>query len=246
MAETPIIEPSLSRRDEREAAGTGRATILSAAHEAICAVGYPELTVEEVRRRAHVSKATFYFYFKNKQHLFLQVARSVMDEMYDVAGLHYPDKDEYTRVVLANANYLDIWRREHRILGQFFAAALTDPEMGRIYAEYRAKFESRITRRLQRLIDQGRIQLTSPDLVAAALSSMVEFTAFRYFFLRDPTIALTHSFAGLVEMLSEAWFRAVYGREAPAGYPYHAAILAAFPRSEVAAIAPGEEPIDDA
>jgi hypothetical protein len=116
-----------------------------------------------------------------------------MDEMYDVAGLHYPEQDEFTRVVLANANYLDIWRREHRILGHFFAAALTDPEMGRIYGEYRAKFERRIAGRLERLIEQGRVELACPDLVAAALSSMVEFTAFRYFFLRDPTIALTHS-----------------------------------------------------
>jgi len=207
---------ALARRDLAEGAGPGRAVILAAAHEAIRDIGYQGLTVEEVRRRAGVSKATIYFHFRNKQHLFLEVARSVMDELYEVAGRHYPEREEYTRIVLANTAYLDVWRREHPVLGEFFAASLTDPELEPVYTAYRRKFEARIAGRLSRLAAQGRIVIGDPGLLATSLSAMVEFTAYRYFHMNDQAIR-GHSFDDVVTMLSGSWFRAVYRRPAPSG-----------------------------
>ncbi|MEZ4492268.1 MAG: hypothetical protein R3C29_03005 [Dehalococcoidia bacterium] len=39
-----------------------------------------------------------------------------MDETRWLVGRHYPDKDQYSRIVLANVSYLDVWRRETAIL----------------------------------------------------------------------------------------------------------------------------------
>src|SRR4051812_26843243 len=76
--------------------------IVEAARELIHSIGYNDLTVEDVRRRAGTSRASFYFYFRNKVHLLMQIGQAVMAELYEVAGKHYPNKDEFSRIVLAN------------------------------------------------------------------------------------------------------------------------------------------------
>lgn len=135
-----------------------------------------------------------------------------MDDLYDVAGRHYPDKDEFARIVLANVSYLSVWYRQSAILGEFYALSLVDSEIRAIYDAYRRKFEDRITGRISRLLAQRRIPQCSPNLLAASLSSMVEFSAFRFFcYVGDP-ISKDHKFVDLVRTLSESWYRAVYGK----------------------------------
>lgn len=194
--------------------------IVQAARALICSVGYSSLTVEDVVRRAGVSRATFYFYFRNRTHLLIHAGNSVMAELYEVAGRHYPDKDEYSRIVLANVEYLSVWQRERELLGNLFALALIDPEVHEFYARCRGEFERRISGRIARLIAQGRVAAVNPDLLAASLSSMVEFAAYRFFAMPDDAIGVGVSFQDLVKILSENWYRAVYGRRPPADYDF--------------------------
>jgi len=210
-------EPTnLPRRESGvDAGGDSYGALISAARRLIGSMGYHQVTVDDVRKDAGVSRATFYFYFKNKRHLFIQMARSVMDDMYEVAGRHYPERDEYTRIILANVAYLEVWRREAKIMGEFFALSLVDEEISVAYARYRERFESRIAGRLGRLMERGRIPQGDPALLAATLSSMVEFFAFR-FFVTDEAISTEHyRFSDAVRVLSESWYRAVYGKLPP-------------------------------
>jgi AcrR family transcriptional regulator len=194
--------------------------IVQAARELIRGVGYTSLTVEDVRRRAGVSRATFYFYFRNRTHLLIHAGNLVMAELYEVAGRHYPDKDEFSRIVLANVEYLRVWQRERELLGNLFALALIDPEVQEFYARCRIEFERRISGRIARLVAQQRIPDVNPDLLAATLSSMVEFAAYRFFVMPNDVIRGGVSFPDLVKVLSENWYRAVYGRRPPVSYDY--------------------------
>jgi AcrR family transcriptional regulator len=195
--------------------------LLRAARELIAASGYHNVTIDDIRKCAGVSRATFYFYFSNKKHLFIQLASAVMNELYEVAGRHYPDKDEYSRIVLANVAYLELWARETKIIGEFFALSLVDETVREIYDQLRRRFEERIEGRLKRLLAQGRIPETNTKLLAATLSAMVEFFAFR-FFATDEAVSRRHfRFDEAVRILSESWYRAVYGKTPPDGYPYH-------------------------
>ena len=195
-------------------------SILRAARQLIDEHGYHNITIDQVRRLADVSRATFYFYFRNKHHLFVQVANDVMNQMYEVAGRHYPDRDEFSRIVLANVAYLDVWARETKIVGEFFALSLIDAEIHRIYDQHRRRFEERIEGRLARLLNQGRIPPTDTKLLAATLSAMVEFFAFRFFATDEAVSKNNYRFDEAVRILSESWYRAVYGRTPPEGYPY--------------------------
>lgn len=194
--------------------------IVGAARDLIRGAGYASLTVEDVLRRASVSRATFYFYFRNRTHLLTHAGNAVMAELYQVAGRHYPDKDEYSRIVLANVEYLRVWQRERELLGTLFALALIDLEVQEFYARCRAEFERRISDRIARLIAQERIPEVNPSLLAATLSSMVEFAAYRFFVMPDDPIGLGVAFPNLVKVLSENWYRAVYGKRPPVGYDF--------------------------
>lgn len=214
------------RRDPTEApGGESAALLIAAARRLIGSMGYRQVTVDDVRKEAGVSRATFYFYFKNMRHLFIEMARSVMDDLYEVAGRHYPDRDEYTRIILANAAYLEVWRREAKIMGEFFALSLVDEEVRETYAGYRVAFEARIAGRLGRLMEHGRIPATDAALLAATLSSMVEFFAFRFFVTEEAISAEHYRFSDAVQVLSESWYRAVYGKLPP---PYSAFAEAGF------------------
>ncbi|MCA9821754.1 MAG: TetR/AcrR family transcriptional regulator [Dehalococcoidia bacterium] len=200
--------------------GGAHEAIVEAAYRLIRDIGYPNLTVDDVIRAAGVSRASFYFYFQNKKHLLLELSRSVMEELYEVAGRHYPDKDQYSRIVLANVSYLDVWRRETAILGEFFALSLVDSELAAIYGEYRERFEVRIRERISHLRDQERIPDCNPAVLAGVLSSMVEFSAFRHFVTDDAIGHSRISFSDLVKQLSEAWYGAVYGAAPPTGFDH--------------------------
>lgn len=215
-------EFAVPRRDAHEPAESSSTleALTATARSLMQAVGYDRLTVEEVHRKAGVSKATFYFYFRNKKHLLMHLADDVMTDLYEVAGRHYPEKDEFSRIVLANVAYLQVWHRESRILGQFFALSLVDGSIHQVYQQYRARFEERIAGRIHRLVDQARIPLTDPELLAGTLSSMVEFSAFRYFCTAEQVGRAGVPFEELVRVLSESWYRAVYGRVPTAEYDY--------------------------
>jgi AcrR family transcriptional regulator len=214
------------RREADTRDGPTYAAIVQAARELIRSVGYASLTVEAVLRRAGVSRATFYFYFRNRTHLLAHAGNAVMAELYQVAGRHYPEKDEYSRIVLANVEYLLVWQRERELLGTLFALALIDPEIHEFYARCRAEFERRIADRIARLVRQSRISDVSPNLLAATLSAMVEFAAYRFFVMPDDAISAGVAFPDLVKMLSENWYRAVYGRKPPVSYNYSQHALA--------------------
>lgn len=219
MSNRRTASSSIARRDLAAAGDTAsRDLIIAAAGELIRENGYSEITVDDVRKRAGVSRATFYFYFRNRTHLLISTASGVMDELFEVAGRHYPDKDEFARIVLANVSYLSVWRGQSAIIGEFYALSLVDPEVREIYDGYRRKFEERMSARLRRLLEQNRIPPCSPELLAASLSAMVEFSAFRFFCYPGDPISEGRTFTDLVETLSESWYRAVYGKTP--GYQY--------------------------
>jgi AcrR family transcriptional regulator len=205
------------RRDDDEVRESeSYQALILAARKLISSRGYHSVTIGDIIQEAGVSRATFYFYFRDKRHVFVQAANVLMEELYELAGRHYPEKDEYSRIVLANIAYLQVWQREAKLIGEFFALSLVDDQVHHIYDYHRRRFEERIEGRLQRLLDQGRIPETDPRLLAAALSAMVEFFAFR-FFATDDTVSAKHfTFGDAVKILSECWYRAVYGQLPPA------------------------------
>jgi len=62
-----------------------RAGIIDAAHEVFRATGYYASSISEVTRRAGVSLATFYQYFKNKEQVFQELNDVIIERFMNKA-----------------------------------------------------------------------------------------------------------------------------------------------------------------
>lgn len=192
----------------------GREAIVKATRDVVIRVGFRDMTVADICQEAGVVRATFYVYFANKLDAFMGMIRHVLDSVYDVAGQHYPDEDEYSRIVLANLAFLRVWGAERHVLTQWFALALVDDEAGALYSEYRRRFEDRIEGRMRVLIDTGRVPETDARLMTVALSGMVE-TFTRRLYGPDNLGEPDELLPSALRVISEAWYRMLYAKNPP-------------------------------
>src|SRR5438477_9052106 len=80
MAETATRRGRGRPRADERSAGSSRAELIDAAAAVFAERGYDATSVEEVIRRAGLSKGTFYFNFADKDHLFLAVIQDRIDD----------------------------------------------------------------------------------------------------------------------------------------------------------------------
>ncbi len=208
--------------EESRTAGTaagGRQLILRGTYAVVRSQGFHRATVSDICREAGIARATFYVYFGSKLDAFVATMEDVVERLYEEAGQRYPDEDEYGRIVRGNVTYLQAWARDREVLAEWFALALIDDRVGETYRKRRDQFEERLEGRISRLIAAGRIPATDARMLAVTLSGMVESFVRRFLAPGDHDLEEPAGFQAAVRVVSEAWYRMVYGEQPPA-YDY--------------------------
>lgn len=209
------------RRDDGVAGdGASLEQLLRAGRAVFARTSYHGVTVDEICREAGISRGTFYFYFRDKRHLFVHLITAEGSEFTALARRQYPGKDEYSRIVAANAAYLYWMEGAAPLLAQALSLALSDGEVRRQYEAGRRRVEERIRRRLAASAEAGRLNHTDPALLASALVGMVESFSIRYFTVESPIDVRHVRFTEALRAISETWYRAVYGRTPPQDFIY--------------------------
>lgn len=98
-------------RREEYAEQTRRA-ILDAATEAFVELGFERTSIDEIARRARVTKGAVYHHFESKSHLFLEVLRETNDEL--------------VRHIAQRATGDDPWQRALSSISAYFEMCLDD------------------------------------------------------------------------------------------------------------------------
>src|SRR3954471_24126322 len=80
MAKTATRRGRGRPRGAERVPGSSRAELVDAAATVFAERGYDATSIEEVIRRAGLSKGTFYFNFADKAHLFLAVIQARIDD----------------------------------------------------------------------------------------------------------------------------------------------------------------------
>ena len=161
-----------------------RAVLLGAAREVFERDGYLEARVADIARQARVAHGTFYTYFDSKREVFRAVMAVVRDEIAE--AITVPGGEGPTNVVerldLTNRRFLDVYRRNRRLMLLFEQVATIDPEIGEYRQRSRRAHVDRIAAAIERLQRRG---LADGELdartAAAALVSML--TNFAYHWL---------------------------------------------------------------
>jgi AcrR family transcriptional regulator len=173
-----------------------RAVLLEAARAVFERDGYVDARVADIAGMAGVAHGTFYTYFESKREVFRALMADVRDQIAQAISVpHHPnppppggrEQTAIERLDLANRRFLDVYRRNSRLMLLFEQVATIDPEIGEYRQRSRLAHIERIAGGIRRLQRRGR---ADPDLdsrtAAAALVSMLSNFAYHWLAMGEP------------------------------------------------------------
>lgn len=191
----PVTGKGQSRRTE----------LLAAARRVFERQGFLDARVADIVAEARVAQGTFYTYFEDKDAVFEEVARAVVDEIMAALRSDTHAVDPYERLAAANRRFVDAYRPNARIVGLMEQVGAFTPKMKALRLDLRQDFIQRSARGIRRLQDEG---VADPDidayLVAEVLGTMVEYTCYVWM-----TLGREYDEDALVATLTEVWAKAV-------------------------------------
>ena len=156
--------------------------LLDAARRVFERDGYVEARVADIAGLAGVAHGTFYTYFDSKREVFRALMAEVRDQIAEAIAVPAGRPNSVIeRLDVANRRFLDVYRRNSRLMLLFEQVATIDPEIGEYRECSRMAHIDRIAGGIRRLQRRG---LADPDLdprtAAAALVSMLSNFAYHW------------------------------------------------------------------
>lgn len=191
-----------------------RALLLDAARAVFERDGFLDARVADIAEAAGTGHGSFYTYFDSKAHVFRTLVNEVME-----TGLYAPSEparsrgddrvptaeEAWRRIEAGNRRYLELFRRDRKLLALFEQVASFDDDLRRYRLELRERSVARAAIGIVRLQDWG---LADPDLdpvlASHALNSMV--TQYIYYWL---VLGQDLDEAASVGVLTRLWGRSI-------------------------------------
>jgi len=148
--------------------------ILAAAFEVFAAHGYEATRIDDVARQAGIAKGTIYLYFRDKEHLFRAMVRSLVQRRFDAVAGGFQGTAEQLLRELQSRMYSQVVRNEkvRSIVRLLIAEGGRFPQLAEIYhREIIAPGMKAVRQALQQGIASGEFRKTPalefPQLLAA-------------------------------------------------------------------------------
>jgi AcrR family transcriptional regulator len=197
---------------------TRRTELLLAARRVFERKGFLDARVADIVEEARVAQGTFYTYFDDKDAVFEEVARAVVDEMlvtlradthpgdpYTSADPPHSSADPYSRMAAANRRFVNAYRPNARILALIEQVGSFTPAMRVLRLALRQEFVDRTARGIRELQNDGQADPdVDPAMVAEVLGTMVEHTCYVWLILGKE-----FDEGKLLETLTDVWARAI-------------------------------------
>jgi AcrR family transcriptional regulator len=152
-------------------------------HDAIVALvaegeSFTELSIERIVAKAGISRSTFYVYFADKGELLRVLGAAVLNRLYEGARSWFEKGASATRQDVADSMraILEAFRDDEVIMTAFAETAVYDPEVRDMYRANVDGFVRSVRRLIERGRESGEIRDVDGQVVAAALSWMIERT----------------------------------------------------------------------
>jgi AcrR family transcriptional regulator len=183
-----------------------RNALIQGAREVFERDGYLDARIVDLSKAAGAASGSFYTYFNDKEEIFAALVELVQEEM-----LH-PHLRERTGVSdplgvieAANRDYLQMYRRNARLMALFEQVAQINENFHRLRLERGTAFAERNARMIRDLQERGQADPAIDPLVTAyALSAMVSRMAYMVFIAGLPI-----TFDDLVDTLNKLWANAL-------------------------------------
>ena len=146
---TQSLSPKGRRTRERLLAGARRAFGESRS--------YVDTRITDIAKESGVAYGSFYTYFDSKEHLFYELAASVVNEMYEEGTSRYRGDDPIERIDSANRQFLASYQAHAVMMTIIEQAAALYPELRELRRELRGSFVERIRVNIERWQSRGLV-----------------------------------------------------------------------------------------
>ena len=172
-APVPPARP-LSRKGQET-----RARVVAAAKQIFEEDGFLPARISDIAERAGVSHGTFYTYFDSKDEVFREVALEVEDELSsplsEVIFAQGSVATPHDRIREAMRRYLEIYRREARIMGVIEQVDRHDEQLRAARTERRGHYGRAVTDSIRQLQERGQVDpRLDPEIASVILGSMMQ------------------------------------------------------------------------
>ncbi len=166
--------------ERTKAVARRRALLIETARELLVSRGFHRLNLEEVARRAGVTRKTVYNHFGSKLGLLEAIfdAVAAKGEVWRLMeSAEFPDlREAVARAVEASCR---LWSSDRELLRRLVGLAALDPEIASVVMEREQRREATWARLVQRLAAAGMLRSgVSPDQAVRALMALTSFATF--------------------------------------------------------------------
>jgi AcrR family transcriptional regulator len=199
-----------------------RRRLLAAARRVIERDGYVALRMADVAAEAKISLGGLYRYFENKDDLFLSLIGDIHKELYNASRAqgHTFRTHPFATLRESNKGYLVHYYANRDIMRAFIEATTVDTKITEMWWWMRQRHVDRFVGALERDFNITEVEGISTRVIAEALASAVEQSAYVWYARKSLNTA-TVPVDTAAEVLARIWYRAIWGagEPKPAGAP---------------------------
>ncbi|MBO2458083.1 TetR/AcrR family transcriptional regulator [Actinomadura violacea] len=189
-----------------------RNALIQGAREVFERDGYLDARIVDISKAAGAASGSFYTYFNDKEEIFAALVELVQEEMLHPHLRERTGVSDPREVIeAANRDYLEMYRRNARLMALFEQVAQINENFHRLRLERGTAFAERNARMIRELQERGQADPEIAPLVTAyALSAMVSRMAYMVFVAELPI-----TFDDLVDTLNKLWANALRLKPSP-------------------------------
>ncbi len=186
-----------------------RAALVRAMVELADDASFRDLTVDEIARRAGLSRSAFYFYFRDKQDLLSGAAEEVVEDLYREADRWWHGEGEAeARVRRALSGVASLYARHGRLLGLAVEVSTYDPEIGAVWRALISRFVDATVEHIRAEQAAGNVGDLDPLATTEPLVWMTERCLWLFLASGERSVE------AVVDQLVPVWMAVIYGMPA--------------------------------
>ena len=180
--------------------------------------GYLNMRVSDICKRAGVSAAVFYLYFKNKRDITVEVLTEFLDSLFAYSGAGDASRSVFEAMCEANLMWLNSVRTNAGLMRCLLQLSDNEADFKELSEQKNYEWFQRVTYALTKRFPHSQVDERSLLLVVYALGGMMDELCRKLLVARDVQLqSLVNDTAptdeALAELLSVMWYRALFARD---------------------------------
>jgi len=180
--------------------------------------GYLRLRVSDICRRARISPAAFYLYFKNKQDVTVEVLTEFLHEAFTLSAASGEKRTLFGAIYDANLLWVASVRANAGLMHCLLQLGDQVPEFRELNEQLNHEWFEHVTERLLRRCVTPMVNHDAVLLSIYALGGMMDELSRKVLVAKEASLqpvveATVPSDEALAEFMSVLWYRALFGAE---------------------------------